>query len=105
MHPLPVSLPKECRKAEKIIKSFMESSRNGLDGVRDSGPIIARYPQYRTDAARWRARFIGFHRLFPVKCWRTLRDSAYLLSSKLALCSLPAVEVESSLQDCQMVVR
>ena len=34
MHPLPVSLPKECRKAEKIVRSFMEPSRNGLDGVR-----------------------------------------------------------------------
>ncbi|KAF8306377.1 DUF500-domain-containing protein [Clavulina sp. PMI_390] len=33
MHPLPQSLPKECQKAEKIIRSFMEPSRNGLDGV------------------------------------------------------------------------
>lgn len=32
--PLPQSLPKECRKAEKILKSFMETSRGGLDGVR-----------------------------------------------------------------------
>lgn len=34
MLPLPQSLPKECRKAEKILKSFMETSRGGLDGVR-----------------------------------------------------------------------
>lgn len=33
MHPLPQSLPKECRKAEKILKSFMEPGRTGLDGV------------------------------------------------------------------------
>ncbi|KAF9519905.1 hypothetical protein BS47DRAFT_1312139 [Hydnum rufescens UP504] len=31
--PLPQSLPKECRKAEKIFKSFMQPNRNGLDGV------------------------------------------------------------------------
>lgn len=33
MSPLPQNLPKECRKAEKILKSFMEPTRNGLDGV------------------------------------------------------------------------
>lgn len=49
MHPLPVSLPKECRKAEKIIKSFIEPSRNGLDGVRGLGLFIVRC---RADAAR-----------------------------------------------------
>ncbi|KAF8334163.1 uncharacterized protein EI90DRAFT_3153499 [Cantharellus anzutake] len=33
MHPLPQSLPKECHKAERIMRGFIEPSRNGLDGV------------------------------------------------------------------------
>ncbi|KAJ7225901.1 hypothetical protein GGX14DRAFT_490316 [Mycena pura] len=31
--PLPQPLPKECEKAAKIFKSFVDSSNNGLDGV------------------------------------------------------------------------
>ncbi|KAJ6574737.1 hypothetical protein B0H19DRAFT_933094 [Mycena capillaripes] len=31
--PLPQTLPKECLKAAKIFKSFVDSSNNGLDGV------------------------------------------------------------------------
>jgi len=31
--PLPQSLPKECSKAAKIFKSFVDSGNNGLDGV------------------------------------------------------------------------
>jgi len=31
--PLPQSLPKECSKAAKIFKSFVDSANNGLDGV------------------------------------------------------------------------
>ncbi|KAI0064899.1 DUF500-domain-containing protein [Artomyces pyxidatus] len=32
-NPLPQSLPKECEKAAKIFKSFVDSGNNGLDGV------------------------------------------------------------------------
>ncbi|CAA7259976.1 unnamed protein product [Cyclocybe aegerita] len=32
-NPLPQPLPKECEKAAKIFKSFVDSSNNGLDGV------------------------------------------------------------------------
>lgn len=31
--PLPVNLPAECRKAAKIIRSFVDSSNDGLDKV------------------------------------------------------------------------
>ncbi|CAK5280081.1 unnamed protein product [Mycena citricolor] len=31
--PLPQTLPKECQKASKIFKSFVDGSNNGLDGV------------------------------------------------------------------------
>jgi lipid-binding SYLF domain-containing protein len=38
-HPLPQPLPNECRKAEKIVRSFIEN-RNGLDGVRATAEAL-----------------------------------------------------------------
>lgn len=77
MHPLPQSLPKECRKAEKILKSFMEPGRTGLDGVR-----VLHLPRGKLLHQRFSKLTNGgclSDRSFPATFWRRQRVSASLL--------------------------
>lgn len=100
--PLPQSLPKECRKAEKILKSFMETSRGGLDGVRLL-PSIHDARTFRYE----RLTLASNSRLRSFLETSSLEPRAFVSSpsSKLASCSLLEPEVVSSSHACPMGVR